>query len=46
MRRGSSTRNGQPSTATYQVLLTRGMKGTGVFSTDPETQAFLDEMCR
>ncbi|MEQ3554641.1 DUF2075 domain-containing protein [Pseudonocardia nematodicida] len=31
---------------TYKVLLTRGMKGTGVFSTDPETQGFLDDMCR
>jgi hypothetical protein len=25
----------------YKVLLTRGMKGTYVYSTDPETQAFL-----
>lgn len=31
---------------TYKVLLTRGMKGTAVFSTDPETQAFLEELCR
>ncbi len=31
---------------TYKVLLTRGMKATAVFSTDPETQAFLEEMCR
>ncbi|MBP2369642.1 DUF2075 domain-containing protein [Pseudonocardia parietis] len=31
---------------TYKVLLTRGMKGTAVFSTDPQTQAFLEEMCR
>jgi hypothetical protein len=29
---------------TYKVLLTRGMKATAVFSTDPETQAFLQEM--
>jgi hypothetical protein len=29
---------------TYKVLLTRGMRGTAVFSTDPETQAFLEEM--
>ncbi|GAA1846256.1 DUF2075 domain-containing protein [Pseudonocardia alni subsp. carboxydivorans] len=31
---------------TYKVLLTRGMKGTAVFSTDPETQQFLEDMCR
>ena len=31
---------------TYKVLLTRGMKATAVYSTDPETLAFLDEMCR
>jgi hypothetical protein len=31
---------------TYKVLLTRGMKGTAVFSTDPETQAFLEDVCR
>jgi uncharacterized protein len=29
---------------TYKVLLTRGMKGTAVFSTDPETQAFLEQV--
>ncbi|WP_372663106.1 DNA/RNA helicase domain-containing protein [Amycolatopsis kentuckyensis] len=29
---------------TYKVLLTRGMRGTAVFSEDPETQAFLEEM--
>jgi uncharacterized protein len=31
---------------TYKVLLTRGMKATAVFSTDPETQEFLEQMCR
>ncbi len=31
---------------TYKVLLTRGMKGTGVFSTDAETQEFLERMAR
>ena len=31
---------------TYKVLLTRGMKATAMYSTDPETQAFLEEMCR
>ncbi|MGY6658079.1 DNA/RNA helicase domain-containing protein [Amycolatopsis sp. TRM77291] len=31
---------------TYKVLLTRGMRGTAVYSTDPETQAFLEEMTR
>ena len=31
---------------TYKVLLTRGMKATAVYSTDPETQAFLEAMCR
>lgn len=31
---------------TYKVLLTRGMKGTGIFSTDPETQEFLEDFCR
>jgi hypothetical protein len=29
---------------TYKVLLTRGMRGTAVYSTDPETQSFLEEM--
>lgn len=29
---------------TYKVLLTRGMQGVSVFSTDPETQAFLEQM--
>ncbi|WP_310964912.1 DNA/RNA helicase domain-containing protein [Nocardioides terrisoli] len=27
---------------TYKVLLTRGMRGTTIFSTDPETQALLE----
>lgn len=27
---------------TYTVLLTRGMKGTATFSTDPQTQRFLE----
>ncbi|WP_369821660.1 DNA/RNA helicase domain-containing protein [Pseudonocardia sp. EC080610-09] len=31
---------------TYKVLLTRGMKGTAIFSTDPETQEFLESVCR
>jgi hypothetical protein len=31
---------------TYKVLLTRGMKATAVFSTDPETQRFFERMCR
>jgi hypothetical protein len=31
---------------TYKVLLTRGMKATAMFSTDPETQEFLEEMAR
>jgi hypothetical protein len=31
---------------TYKVLLTRGMKATAMFSTDSETQAFLEDMCR
>jgi hypothetical protein len=30
---------------TYKVLLTRGMKATAVYSTDPETQRFLECMC-
>jgi hypothetical protein len=29
---------------TYKVLLTRGMKATAMFSTDPETQEFLERM--
>ncbi|MDQ0378027.1 DNA/RNA helicase domain-containing protein [Amycolatopsis thermophila] len=29
---------------TYKVLLTRGMRGTCVYSVDAETQAFLEEM--
>src|SRR5699024_9175304 len=29
---------------TYKVLLTRGMRGACVYSTDPETQEFLDAM--
>jgi hypothetical protein len=31
---------------TYKVLLTRGMKATALFSTDSETQAFLEKMAR
>ncbi|RJQ76683.1 DUF2075 domain-containing protein [Pseudonocardiaceae bacterium YIM PH 21723] len=31
---------------TYKVLLTRGMRGTVVFSEDPETHEFLAEMTR
>ncbi|MBB5868576.1 nucleotide-binding universal stress UspA family protein [Allocatelliglobosispora scoriae] len=31
---------------TYRVLLTRGMRGVVVYSTDPETQAFLEQMTR
>ena len=31
---------------TYKVLLTRGMQGSCVYSTDPETQAFLEEVAR
>lgn len=31
---------------TYKVLLTRGMKGTAMFSTDAQTQRFLEDMCR
>ncbi|UGT40908.1 DUF2075 domain-containing protein [Nocardia yamanashiensis] len=31
---------------TYKVLLTRGMQGTCVYSTDPETQEFLEKMTR
>jgi uncharacterized protein len=30
---------------TYKVLLTRGMKATGVYSTDRETQEFIEGMC-
>jgi DUF2075 family protein len=30
---------------TYRVLLTRGMKGTFIYSTDSETQAFLRDLC-
>lgn len=29
---------------TYKVLLTRGMRGTAIYSTDPETQAFLEKL--
>ncbi|GHJ49069.1 ATP-binding protein [Catellatospora sp. TT07R-123] len=29
---------------TYRVLLTRGMRGVIMYSTDPETQAYLEEM--
>lgn len=31
---------------TYKVLLTRGMQGVCVYSTDPETQEFLERMTR
>jgi DUF2075 family protein len=30
----------------YKVLLTRGMKGTTLYSTDPETRAFLADLIR
>ncbi|XKK41940.1 DUF2075 domain-containing protein [Nocardiopsis sp. ARC36] len=29
---------------TYKVLLTRGMRGTLLYSTDPETQEFLTRL--
>ena len=29
---------------TYEVLLTRGMKATAVYSTDTETQEFLEKI--
>jgi len=29
---------------TYKVALTRGMKATAMFSTDPQTQEFLEHM--
>lgn len=32
--------------STYRVLLTRGMKATALFSTDPETQEFFERTCR
>ncbi|OQO95074.1 ATP-binding protein [Saccharomonospora piscinae] len=31
---------------TYKVLLTRGMRGVRLYSTDPETQDFLEKMTR
>lgn len=31
---------------TYKVLLTRGMRGVCVYSTDPETQEYLESMAR
>ncbi|WP_308199626.1 DNA/RNA helicase domain-containing protein [Saccharothrix sp. S26] len=31
---------------TYRVLLTRGMRGVCVCSTDPETQEYLEKMSR
>ncbi|MFD0204681.1 MULTISPECIES: DNA/RNA helicase domain-containing protein [Saccharothrix] len=31
---------------TYKVLLTRGMRGVCVYSTDPETQEYLEKMAR
>ncbi|GAB3993941.1 hypothetical protein GCM10029992_06930 [Glycomyces albus] len=31
---------------TYKVLLTRGLRGTLLYSTDPETQEFLSSLMR
>jgi hypothetical protein len=44
VKRADELRFGALIKNTYKVLLTRGMRGTAVYSTDPETQEFLTEM--
>ncbi len=41
-----STEFDQAVRNTYKVLLTRGMRGTLLHSSDPETQAFLQRLVR
>jgi len=44
VKRGTASQFDQAVRNTYKVLLTRGMRGTTVFSTDPETQALLENL--
>jgi hypothetical protein len=42
VKRGTQEQFDQAVRNTYKVLLTRGMRGTTVYSTDPETQSLLE----
>ncbi len=44
VKRGTPTQFDQAVRNTYKVLLTRGMRGTTVYSTDVETQALLESL--
>ena len=44
VKRGSAEEFDQAVRNTYKVLLTRGMRGATVYSTDPETQSLLERL--
>lgn len=44
VKRGSTAEFDRAVRNTYKVLLTRGMRGTTVLSTDPETQQLLESL--
>lgn len=44
VKRGTASQFEQAIRNTYKVLLTRGMRGTTVYSTDPETQSLLESL--
>lgn len=44
VKRAGELHFGAPIRNTYKVLLTRGMQGICVYSTDPDTQAFLEQI--
>lgn len=44
VKRGSTAQFDQAVRNTYKVLLTRGMRGASVYSTDPETQSLLESL--
>lgn len=46
VKRATSDEFGKLIRNTYKVLLTRGMRGVCVYSTDPETRRFLESMAR
>ena len=44
VKRGTASEFDQAVRNTYKVLLTRGMRGASVYSTDPETQSLLESL--
>jgi uncharacterized protein len=44
VKRGTASQFDQAVRNTYKVLLTRGMRGASIYSTDPETQSLLESL--